>query len=92
MPKIALVSTLHAETALIIRAWLLSVRFSLDWMAKHACVLLVALTELDEKGADRHLLGIESVQVATLVAFLAGASEPVNAHLCLLLALVLSLH
>ena len=61
-------------------------------MAKHARVLLVTLAELDEKGADRHLLRIESVQVATLVAFLAGASEPVNAHLGLLLALVLRLH
>lgn len=91
MPKVALVLTLHAESALVVRTGLLGVGLSLDRMAEDAGILLVTLAILDEKGANRHLFRVEPVQVAALVTFLACTAEPMNAHFGLFLALVLLL-
>ena len=80
MPKRAICPAKLAEASLVVWAVLLGIRFSRDRMPKDTGVLLIALTELDEKCADRHFLGIEPMQVPTLITFLARVAIPMDAH------------
>ena len=91
VPEAAKLFTLHAEATLVVWTRFFGIRLSLNRMPKHTSVLLVTLAKLDEECTDGHLLGIIPMQVATLVAFLASTSKPVNAHLRLRFAIVFCL-
>ena len=90
VPVVAL-RTEFAETALIVGARLLLFRSTwvfLRGMAIHACFLLVAMTTLFEKLADRDLVLNVHVEELALVVFAAIVLQPVNAHFLLQLGFV----
>ena len=90
VPVVAL-RTEFAETALVVGARLLLFRSAwvfLRGVAIHACLLLVAMTALFEKLADRNLVLNVHVEELALVVFAAIVLQPVNAHFLLQLGFV----
>ena len=81
MPKWAICPAELTEASLVIWTVLFGIRLSLHRMSKDTSVLLVALAKFDEKGADGHFFRVVTMQIPALIAFLAGASIPMNADL-----------